>query len=105
MLLVVLLYSRLGGSPYISRAHAFHLSLLRVLLLLLVLGPRPSTLHAQTVDDGLMMAKRELLTGNVYTHDSWDKYWEGTLKRQNGNIGRSPPGRTSGPPTTASPIG
>lgn len=44
-------------------------------------------LHAQTVDDGLMMAKRELLTGNVYTHDTWDEYWEGTLKRRNGNIG------------------
>lgn len=44
-------------------------------------------LHAQTVDDGLMMSRRELLTGNVYTHDTWDEYWEGTLKRQNGNIG------------------
>ena len=44
-------------------------------------------LHAQTVDDALMLAKRELLTGNVYAHDTWDTYWEGTLKRQNGNIG------------------
>jgi hypothetical protein len=49
----------------------------------LLAGP----LHAQTVDDGLMMAKGELLTGNLYTYDTWDTYWEGTLKRQNGNIG------------------
>ena len=34
-----------------------------------------------------MMAKGELLAGNVYTHDSWEDYWEGTLKRRNGNIG------------------
>ena len=57
---------------------------LRVAAALAVLaGP----LHAQTIDDGLMLAKRELLTGNVFTHDTWDTYWEGTLKRQNGNIG------------------
>ena len=49
----------------------------------LLAGP----LHAQTVDDALMVGKRELLTGNVYTYDTWDTYWEGTLKRQNGNIG------------------
>ena len=51
--------------------------------LALLAGP----LHAQTVDDALMLAKRELLTGNIYAHDTWDTYWEGTLKRQNGNIG------------------
>src|SRR5262245_2583601 len=57
---------------------------LRVAAALVVLaGP----LHAQTIDDGLMLAKRELLTGNVFTLDAWDTYWEGTLKRQNGNIG------------------
>ena len=35
-----------------------------------------------------MLRGRELLTGNLYSHDSWDQYWEGTLKRTNGNIGR-----------------
>ena len=45
-------------------------------------------LHAQTIDDGQMVRPRELLTGNVLTHDSWDEYWEGPLKRTNGNIGR-----------------
>ena len=34
-----------------------------------------------------MVRPGELLTGNVYTHDSWDEDWEGPLKRTNGNIG------------------
>jgi len=42
---------------------------------------------AQTIDDGIMIPRRSLFTGNVYSHESWDQYWEGTLKRDNGNIG------------------
>ena len=45
-------------------------------------------LRAQTIDDGIMLGQHELLTGNFYSHDTWDAYWEGTLKRTNGNIGR-----------------
>jgi len=44
-------------------------------------------LQAQTIDDGIMLRQHELLTGNFYSHDSWDEYWEGALKRTNGNIG------------------
>jgi hypothetical protein len=44
-------------------------------------------LHAQTIDDGIMMTARSLQTGDIYTRDTWDQYWEGTLKRTNGNIG------------------
>jgi hypothetical protein len=44
-------------------------------------------LHAQTIDDGIMVGQKELLTGNFYSYDTWDEYWEGTLKRTNGNIG------------------
>ena len=47
----------------------------------------PLTAHAQTIDDGIMMGRRELQTGNLFSHDSWDEYWEGALKRRNGNIG------------------
>jgi hypothetical protein len=43
--------------------------------------------HAQTIDDGIMMGKGELQTGNHYSYDIWDHYWEGTLKRTNANIG------------------
>jgi hypothetical protein len=54
-----------------------------VLWLLIV----PATIQAQTIDDGAMMPRRTLSTGLLYAHDSWSQYWEGTLKRANGNIG------------------
>ena len=47
----------------------------------------PSALRAQTIDDALMMPRRQLCTGFIYAHDSWDRYWEGALERSNGNIG------------------
>ena len=53
--------------------------------MLLVFGVSPA--GAQMVDDGLMMPKGMVSVGVMYSHDSWDEYWEGTLKRQNGNIG------------------
>jgi hypothetical protein len=45
------------------------------------------SLHAQAIDDGLMVRKNALFTGFVYGHDRWTDYWEGTLKRDNGNVG------------------
>ena len=42
---------------------------------------------AQTTADGLLMPKRVLTAGVVYAQDRWDEYWEGSLKRSNGNIG------------------
>src|SRR5262245_50337514 len=45
------------------------------------------TASAQTVEDAVMMPKKTLCTGVIYAHDQWDEYWEGTLKRDNGNIG------------------
>ncbi len=44
-------------------------------------------LAAQTIDDGIMMGKRLMCAGYMYTTDSWDQYWEGTRLRSNGNIG------------------
>ena len=55
------------------------------LSLLILLSAAP--LAAQTIDDGIMLHKGTLFAGWVYTHDSWDTYWEGTLERDNGNIG------------------
>lgn len=43
--------------------------------------------HGQTIDDGIMMGRRLLCAGYLYTHDSWNEYWEGIRKRTNGNIG------------------
>jgi hypothetical protein len=47
----------------------------------------PALLPAQTIDDATMLPGRTLFAGYLYTHDSWDQYWEGTLKRKNGNLG------------------
>ena len=41
---------------------------------------------AQMVD-GPASSKRVVSIGVLYAHDQWDRYWEGTLKRGNGNIG------------------
>jgi len=46
-----------------------------------------SALSAQTPTDAIMMEKGQICFAAVYTHDTWDHYWEGALKRQNGNIG------------------
>jgi hypothetical protein len=58
---------------------------LTVLGTLLLATPAPA--RAQTIDDGLMVPGKALFTGVVYGHDSWSEYWEGTLKRENGNVG------------------
>lgn len=44
-------------------------------------------LSAQTPVDNLMMDPGRFCGAATYTHDSWNEYWEGTLKRDNGNIG------------------
>ena len=56
-------------------------------LLALVLAVSGAPARAQTIEDGLMMPRNNLCTGFLYTHDRWEKYWEGSLKRINGNIG------------------
>lgn len=43
---------------------------------------------AQTLDDAAMMPARTLCAGLSFTDDRWEDYWEGSLKRDNGNIGR-----------------
>ena len=57
------------------------------LLFLLGIGMSASVC-GQTLTDGLMMPKKNLCTGFMYTHDQWTEYWEGELKRDNGNIGK-----------------
>ena len=60
----------------------------KMLLSLGLVASLSVSLHGQTIDDAVMLRGRELQTGNLYFHDSWDEYWEGTLKRTNGNIGQ-----------------
>lgn len=47
----------------------------------------PLLTRAQTPNDGLMMGKRMICNVLTSSHSSWDHYWEGTLKRDNPNIG------------------
>lgn len=42
---------------------------------------------AQTDIDAIMMAKNNFCVGGTYSHSSWKNYWEGTLKRDNQNLG------------------
>jgi hypothetical protein len=42
---------------------------------------------AQTVDDAVMMDKKQWCNGLTYMHSSWREYWEGTTKRENKNLG------------------
>ena len=44
-------------------------------------------LQAQTDMDAIMMNKTQFCSGLMYTHSSWENYWEGNLKRNNQNIG------------------
>ena len=55
-----------------------------ILLLVLVL---PALSKAQTDMDAIMMEKNQLCIGPAYSHSSWKNYWEGTLKRNNENLG------------------
>lgn len=41
----------------------------------------------QTDNDALMMDKNNLCIGTMFQHESWDRYWEGTFKRDNLNLG------------------
>ena len=56
-------------------------------LLLLFLIPGLSPAIAQTDIDGIMMTKNNLCIGPMYGYSSWKNYWEGTLKRENLNLG------------------
>ena len=60
---------------------------MKILPLFVLFAALSVPLRAQTIDDGVMMGKHDLFTGDLYSHDSWDHYWEGTLKRVNGNVG------------------
>jgi hypothetical protein len=43
--------------------------------------------EAQTDIDGIMMEKNGLCIGPMFGYSSWKDYWEGTLKRDNANLG------------------
>lgn len=57
----------------------------KILLFLIVIPWLQST--AQTDVDAIMMEKNAFCVGPMYGHSSWKNYWEGTLKRDNANLG------------------
>ncbi len=63
-------------------------NLLVFVLVLFTIGVVKAQLTTPLFTDGLMMPKKDLGTGVYYGVDSWDHYWEGALKRENGNVGR-----------------
>ena len=46
------------------------------------------SLSAQTDIDAIMMEKNAFCVGPMYSYSSWKNYWEGTLKRENLNLGK-----------------
>lgn len=44
-------------------------------------------MFTQTPTDAAMMDKGQICFGAVYSNNAWNKYWEGQLLRDNGNIG------------------
>ena len=47
----------------------------------------PLITNAQTDMDAIMMGKKQFCVGPMYSYSSWKNYWEGTLKRENLNLG------------------
>ena len=56
-------------------------------MILMVLFSGFKRTFAQTDQDAIMMGKRNFCSGLMYSHDSWNNYWEGTYKRDNQNLG------------------
>jgi hypothetical protein len=62
-------------------------SVTRIVCLLIITMAACIPSKAQTEIDGIMMAKNNYCSGIMYNYSSWDQYWEGTLKRNNLNLG------------------
>ena len=59
----------------------------RLLYLLLILLFSVSNSIAQTDMDAIMMGKNRFCVGPMYSYSNWKNYWEGSLKRENLNLG------------------
>jgi hypothetical protein len=60
-----------------------------IIIPVLLLGlAMPGFVSAQTDIDAIMMEKNAFCVGPMYSYSSWKNYWEGTLKRENLNLGK-----------------
>lgn len=60
----------------------------KLLLILIILFSSIFSINAQTDIDGVMMEENGLCIGPMAGYSSWKDYWEGTLKRNNENLGK-----------------
>ena len=58
----------------------------KIIIPLLLFAPLAGM--AQTDIDAIMMEKNAFCVGPMYSYSSWKNYWEGTLKRENLNLGK-----------------
>jgi hypothetical protein len=63
----------------------YYLSILLITAFLIMATPLIT--NAQTDMDAIMMEKKQFCVGPMYAYSSWKNYWEGTLKRDNANLG------------------
>ena len=61
---------------------------LKCLLVLVCCAGISKPASAQMENDGIMIPKNYLCPGVMYSNSGWTNYWEGTFKRDNGNLGR-----------------
>jgi hypothetical protein len=60
---------------------------LRAAVVPLALALAAAPAGGQGLEDGTTMPRRTLTAGLLLTHGSWERYWEGTRRRENENIG------------------
>ena len=58
------------------------------LYILVIMCSQMNPVFAQTDIDAIMMEKNAFCAGPMYSYSSWKNYWEGTLKRDNQNLGK-----------------
>ena len=63
----------------------FYKNILCIIILTLLLFEKNAS--AQSDIDAIMMGKNRLCIGPMYNYSSWKNYWEGTMKRDNQNLG------------------
>lgn len=59
----------------------------RIILFIFLFSGTPLLISAQTDNDAIMMGKNLFCVGVMTSNSSWNEYWEGTLKRENANLG------------------
>ena len=63
------------------------LAMKKIFLIPILIAFASLTCLSQTDIDGIMMEKNAFCVGPMFGYSSWTNYWEGTLKRENLNLG------------------